>query len=137
MEIRRQQNAVVAIVTIVTYILFPTAFLSSIQFAGPGTVDMGVEFRPSQLVAVANVTIVTYVLYPTAFLTSIQFTGPALDMGVERLRNEYHFNVTHRYVGSYNWSTIQGMVENLYLVAKFYYNEWDGNGLFALISSGL
>ena len=95
------------------------------------------ETSQPQNISVFNITIVTYILFPTAFLTSRQFTGPALDMGVDRLRNLYHFNVTHRYLGSYNWSTIQGQVDNLYLVSKFYYTEWDRNGLFVLLSPGL
>ncbi|GAU97190.1 hypothetical protein RvY_08532 [Ramazzottius varieornatus] len=83
-----------------------------------------------------NLTIVTYVLYPAVLLSSRPFIGPALDMAGERLRYLFNFNVTVEYIGSYNWSTVQGMVDNVYLVHQFYEKTWDRNGVVVLLTPG-
>ena len=83
-----------------------------------------------------NLTIVAYVFYPAVYLSSRPYVGPALDMGAERLRSLYNFNVSVQYVGSYNWSTVQEMYDHVYLVSQFYERSWDRNGVMVLLSPG-
>ncbi|GAV06731.1 hypothetical protein RvY_16671 [Ramazzottius varieornatus] len=84
-----------------------------------------------------NLTIVSYILLPPVLLSSRPFNGPALDLGAERLRTVHNFNVTLKYIGSFNWSTVDGMVENTYLVSRYFAQEWDRNGVVVLHAPGM
>ena len=88
-----------------------------------------------------NITVVSYVPYPAVFLSSRPFTGPALDMGVQRLRDLYNFNVSHKYIGSCSWWTIDDMLANTDYVSKYVYQEYGWqpkrpNEVLAFIGSG-
>ncbi|GAV09538.1 hypothetical protein RvY_19055-1 [Ramazzottius varieornatus] len=83
-----------------------------------------------------NITIVSYLFYAADFMPTRPYCGPALELGVQRLRDVYGFNATLRYVGDPAIKSVPDIVANVYRVADFYNNKWDGNGVFAMIVPG-
>ena len=85
---------------------------------------------------VVNITIVSYLLFHAKILPTRSYVGPALELAVQRLRKKHNFNVSLAYVGRDDIRTVPDMIANLYLVAEYYYDKWDRNGIIAFIVPG-
>ena len=85
---------------------------------------------------IANLTIIAYIFFPNVYLSSRPVMGPALDMGVERLRQVYNINATLRYVGAFEMTTYEELVDRTDMAFEFIERQWDRNGQLAFVTTG-
>ena len=84
-----------------------------------------------------NITMVGLFADDSAPLYTLPFTGPAVDTALQDVRTMFpNISLTFEILRQKEIITCADQVANLDLVAKFYYQKWDHQGVFLIVQPG-